>query len=241
MGCVIRNDGCSLLSLYYKDIEYVNVAIALESDVPSVQGPWEGRYEVGLRSPSYVSIEDFADGTVAKVLRDFCDNKVTKSLCDSNESSIWGQVIGRDDHPTLSGVIGYPLVLHTFDDNVIDSVYNDEKSDLLTPKRKGYTFTGWFANEACANGTSKEACTAVTKIPSGTTGEQHFYARWSKNPPLADGCYEIASADQLYAYATLVNAGETTACGRLADDIKVNDHVLKDGVLNGDGSNFIFQ
>lgn len=131
------------------------------------------------------------------------------------------------------------MVLHTFDDNVIDSVYNDEKSDLLTPKRKGYTFTGWFANEACANGTSKEACTAVTKIPSGTTGEQHFYARWSMNPPLADGCYEIASADQLYAYATLVNAGETTACGRLADDIKVNDHVLKDGVLNGDGSNFI--
>lgn len=191
MGCVIRNDGCSLLSLYYKDIEYVNVAIALESDVPSVQGPWEGRYEVGLRSPSYVSIEDFADGTVAKVLRDFCDNKVTKSLCDSNESSIWGQVIGRDDHPTLSGVIGYPLVLHTFDDNVIDSVYNDEKSDLLTPKRKGYTFTGWFANEACANGTSKEACTAVTKIPSGTTGEQHFYARWSKNPPLADGCTKL--------------------------------------------------
>lgn len=238
MGCVIWNDSCRLLSLYYKDIEYVNVAIALESDVPSVQGPWEGRYEVGLSSPSYVSIEDFADGTVAKVLRDFCDKK-TKSLCESNESSIWGQVIGRDNHPTLSGVIGYPLVLHTFDDNVIDSVYNDEKSDLLTPKRKGYTFTGWFANEACANGTSKEACIAVTKIPSGTTGEQHFYARWSMNPPLADGCYEIASADQLYAYATLVNAGETTACGRLADDIKVNDHVLKDGVLNDDGSNFI--
>ncbi|WP_407441297.1 hypothetical protein [Fibrobacter sp.] len=224
-------------SIIYDEGEYANVAVYDARFVPS--GSWNGDYVVGRPMPSYVSIEDFADGTVAKMLRDFCDNKGTKSLCDSNESYIWGQAIGRDDHPTLSGVIGYPLVLHTFDDNVIDSVYNDEKSDLLTPKRKGYTFTGWFANEACANGTSKEACTAVTKIPSGTTGEQHFYARWSMNPPLADGCYEIASADQLYAYATLVNAGETTACGRLTDDIKVNDNVLKDGALNGDGRNFI--
>ncbi len=222
--------------IYFDEGEFVNVAVYDARFVSS--GSWKGNYIV-YREPSRVSIEDFADGTVAKVLRDFCDNERTKSLCDSNESYIWGQAIGRDDHPTLSGVIGYPLVLHTFDDNVIDSVYNDEKSDLLTPKRKGYTFTGWFANEACANGTSKEACTAVTKIPSGTTGEQHFYARWSMNPPLADGCYEIANADQLYSFAALVNTGETNACGRLTDDIKVNDHVLKDGALNGDGRNFI--
>ena len=54
-----------------------------------------------------------------------------------------------------------------------------------------------------------------------------------------DNCYMIGSAAELYGFAKMVNEGDGNyVCGKLTQDIKVNDNVLKDGALNGDGSSF---
>lgn len=52
-----------------------------------------------------------------------------------------------------------------------------------------------------------------------------------------DGAYMIKSVSDLYDFAYVVNdLGETSAVGILCNDITVNENVLKDGALNGDGS-----
>jgi len=45
------------------------------------------------------------------------------------------------------------------------------------------------------------------------------------------GLHLISTADQLYAFAAKVNAGQTTLCAKLTDDIVVNDSVID---INGD-------
>ncbi len=54
-----------------------------------------------------------------------------------------------------------------------------------------------------------------------------------------DDYYDIGTADELYAFAQIVNNGNNTINGELTADITVNQNVLtEDGELNGDGSNF---
>ena len=54
-----------------------------------------------------------------------------------------------------------------------------------------------------------------------------------------NGLYEIGTAAELYAFANLVNAGNTSVSVELTADITLNENVLKeDGTLNGDGTNF---
>ncbi len=54
-----------------------------------------------------------------------------------------------------------------------------------------------------------------------------------------NGLYEIGTAAELYAFANLVNAGNTSVNVELTADITLNENVLKeDGTLNGDGTNF---
>jgi len=49
--------------------------------------------------------------------------------------------------------------------------------------------------------------------------------------------FEISNADELYAFAEQVNAGNTTLNGKLTADIVINKNVLTDsGALNGSGS-----
>ena len=49
-----------------------------------------------------------------------------------------------------------------------------------------------------------------------------------------DGAYEIATADELYAFAAAVNGGNVSINGELTSDITVNSNVLNDdGSLNG--------
>ena len=50
--------------------------------------------------------------------------------------------------------------------------------------------------------------------------------------------YEIKNAGQLYWFAEQVKRYSRTINGILLNDITVNENVLKDGKLNGDGSNF---
>ncbi len=46
--------------------------------------------------------------------------------------------------------------------------------NLPTPTKDGYTFTGWFDNEALTGD-------AVTQITKGTTGDKEFWAKWTIN------------------------------------------------------------
>ena len=48
---------------------------------------------------------------------------------------------------------------------------------LVAPTREGYTFAGWFDNEACEG-------TAVTSITAGSTGDKEFWAKWTANTPV---------------------------------------------------------
>ncbi len=55
----------------------------------------------------------------------------------------------------------------------------------------------------------------------------------------SDGYYDIGTADELYAFAAMVNGGNNAINGELTANITVNENVLtEDGELNGDGSNF---
>ena len=58
-------------------------------------------------------------------------------------------------------------------------------------------------------------------------------------PYLVEGVYQISNKEELYAFALLVNNGETSANAVLTADITVNTGVLKsDGTLNNNGSGF---
>ena len=50
--------------------------------------------------------------------------------------------------------------------------------------------------------------------------------------------YEISNAGQLYWFAALVNGGQQHVNAIVTQDITVNENVLVDNALNGDGSNF---
>lgn len=47
----------------------------------------------------------------------------------------------------------------------------DDDYDLPTPTRNGYTFIGWFSDAECTQG-------PITILPSGSTGDKTFYAKW---------------------------------------------------------------
>lgn len=47
-----------------------------------------------------------------------------------------------------------------------------------------------------------------------------------------DQCYHISNKAELFGFAALVNAGERTICGKLDDNIVVNENVIKDGSFN---------
>ena len=54
----------------------------------------------------------------------------------------------------------------------------------------------------------------------------------------ANDYYQISEAAELYWFADKVNGGSTSIKGMLTADIVVNENVLVDGALNGDGSGF---
>lgn len=61
---------------------------------------------------------------------------------------------------------------------MIQVAYDVESGDIALPAssllvREGYTFKGWFDNEALEG-------EAVTLIPAGSTGDRHFFAAWEK-------------------------------------------------------------
>lgn len=190
---------------------------------------------------SPATLEEFENGTIAAELHNYKKNGV--------DGSVWGQNVGTDPIPTLSGTIkGYAptiskLVLHTFEGDTVEYVdYYVEGHKIYPPKpeRDGYLFAGWYDNE-------KREGDAILAINTKDSGDINLYAKWFelKTPKLVDGCFEIGTAEELYQFAYYVNDTTRTnlkepLCAKLTADIDVNKNVLASTeALNEDASNFI--
>lgn len=102
--------------------------------------------------------------------------------------------------------------------------------------RDSCIFAGWYDNEELSG-------KPVTEITTDETGDKTYYAAWfkMKMPELdeADACYAISDAAELYGFAAFVGAKHNMSrtvnhniCGKLTQDIVINEGVLKDGVLD---------
>ena len=184
---------------------------------------------------------DFANGTIAAELHNYKK--------DGIDGSVWGQVVGTDPFPTLSGKItGYTpkifaLNLVTYEGDTakyIDHFVQGHKVFPPKPVRDGYLFAGWFNN-------NKFDGDAVLSIGVKDTSDVTLYAKWIENKSLAPKgeCFEIATAEDLYHFAHYVN--DTTRenikddiCAKLTADIVINKNVLTDPeTLNEDAISFI--
>ena len=118
----------------------------------------------------------------------------------------------------------------TIDSGLVET-YTETVGAMLPKKvsRSGYVFAGWYEN-------SDFTGNRVKAIGKTENGDKTFYAKWyqiKKPAKVADGCYLIATAQELYGFASIVNGTdgytkERDACANLAGDIYVNQNVLKD-------------
>ena len=91
----------------------------------------------------------------------------------------------------------------------------------------GSVFVAWYTDAGFEGKPVKE-------ILATDEGDKTFYAKWfeAKTPSKdTDGCFAIGSAAELYGYAAAVKS-KTNSCGKLTDDIVINEGVLKDGELD---------
>ena len=168
--------------------------------------------------------EEFANGVVATILH------------NAQYGDIWGQNVGTDPHPVLTGKITNvsenlklsKVTFHTYDGDT--TTYATQYVvgyglDFPTPERTGYRFDGWYAKADYSGN-------PLTRISDKETGDVDVYAKWLKYLDAKDGCYQIANADDLFVFAVMVDESDAdVSCAKLTKDIVVNEHVL-----NGDES-----
>ncbi len=102
--------------------------------------------------------------------------------CDEDGSSISvirkGSVGDRVLSAVWSDSIPYTIKLHQNNGNGILTInYNINSETVVLPTDliySGYTFVGWYADEACEG-------TAVTEVASGSTGDRVYYAKWTRD------------------------------------------------------------
>lgn len=185
-----------------------------------------------VETSSTFNIRSKATGTDSlRTAEDFASGLIALALRNSPDGNVWGQNVGTDSHPTLTGNFsGYSgntkiskLTLNTYEGDTVK--YSDKYIEgfglkLPTPARKGFIFAGWFDNEK-AEGISKK------NISAQETGDITLFASWWGKPSFKNGCYEIGSEGDLYAFAAIVNGTdgmekEQNACGKLTQDIVLN-------------------
>lgn len=170
------------------------------------------------------SASDFSDGTVLNLLKEGENGFVWQSgspnptlLINSHKADLvyLGDGVARGLIYFIEG-FGYAKSLPT--------IYLD-----------GSPILGWYENQSFTG-------TKYTEIPADVKRDLQLYPKLYKP---VDDCYEISDADELYAYASIVNgtlaeerAAEPTACGKLTADIVVNQNVLgtDNANVNADGS-----
>ena len=116
----------------------------------------------------------------------------------------------------------------------VDSYTETEGAVLPTEMyRDSSIFAGWYDNAELSG-------KPVAAITPDDTGDKAYYAAWFKiaMPALdkTDDCYQISDAAELYGFAAYVsgthrmyyNVKMPSVCGKLTQDIVVNEHVLND-------------
>lgn len=167
-----------------------------------------------------------------KTQAEFENGSVAQILHYGKNGEIWGQKIGEDKHPVLSGSIeGFSdslkisnVKFHTFegDTTTFQEKYVEGFETLLpTPKHPNKNFIDWYK-------TSLFTGEPVKSISKTDTGDLNFYAKWYSYPEPKDGCYELASVNDLIFFASIVNGTSKFpqnigACGKLIADIKWNE------------------
>ena len=190
-------------------------------------------FSVGNASSHNVKTsEAFANGVVATILH------------NAQYGDIWGQNVGADPYPVLTGKITNvsespklsKVTFHTYDGDTTTYATHYVVGyglDFPTIERAGYRFDGWYAK-------SDYTGNALTRISEKETGDVDVYAKWLKYLEAKDGCYEIANADELFVFAVMVDESDADiSCAKLTKDIVVNEHVLnEDESLNKNGGPF---
>lgn len=190
-----------------------------------------------------VSVESFKDGSVAGLLHNY-------TVDENNIGSVWGQKNEENSYPELNVNLdkvapSQTVALHSFGKTTPYTFYESISKKIPTYAQDGYLFLGWYADERYSG-------VPLTEFPDGV---EHVYAKWFKvtKPEFVNGCYEIATAADLYGFAAIVNGtsyfdGNTVVkndavpnvCGKLANNIVVNRGVLNaDGSLGADSARFI--
>lgn len=150
----------------------------------------------------------------------------------------WGQKkTGDGNFPDFSGSVKAsvgvnPITWNTFegDTNRYPANYVEGVGLWLPVEvyRKGYLLDGWYT---VASPTDKDS--KIERIAADETGAKKFYAKWwqIKEPPRDGSCYLISNVGELYSFAAIVNGTDgmkrdSSACGKLTQDIVVNEQVL---------------
>lgn len=123
----------------------------------------------GNKEPAGLSatVDQFKNGSVAEVLR------------DGENGSVWGQNVGMDAYPNLSGELKnslaqrYAVSFHTFEGDTagyFDSYVSGFKKILPTVVKENATFMGWYDN-------AQYEGNVVTQIDSAAKGDKEFWAK----------------------------------------------------------------
>lgn len=184
----------------------------------------------------------FKSGSLGKKLHAFRAEDV--------DGSVWGQDVGKDDYPVLTGTIKNAkedvfrkLSFVTFegDTTAYPTQYQEGfPAEIPEIVNSGYVYA-WYDNPEF---TGKK----YHEIPASTKGDLTLYARLLKiTPPAKDGeCYSISNAEELYSFAAIVNGSsgmtkDSLACAKLTDDIVLNKSVLgMNGTVNFSDTSFFF-
>lgn len=199
--------------LYTRNEEYGSYAVIR----------WDNFFYPDTISSYYAGdpLEEFADGTIA-----------TRLHYANDDGEIWGQNVGVDPLPIFSGkVVGYTgssvniskLTVVSFDGDTTSYpeyyIEGETRPFKYVPaQRDGYVFSGWFYN-------TDGAGHPVDSISYRLTGDLTIYGKWWKIPEPKGDCYEIATMDNLFGFAAIVNGApgakkDSLACGKLVADVK---------------------
>lgn len=199
--------------LYTRNEEYGSYAVIR----------WDNFFYPDTISSYYAGdpLEEFADGTIA-----------TRLHYANDDGEIWGQNVGVDPLPIFSGkVVGYTgssvniskLTVVSFDGDTTSYpeyyIEGETRPFKYVPaQRDGYVFSGWFYN-------TDGAGHPVDSISYRLTGDLTIYGKWWKIPEPKGDCYEIATMDDLFGFAAIVNGApgakkDSLACGKLVADVK---------------------
>ena len=118
--------------------------------------------------------EDYASGKVAWLLNQWQGNAEVNG-------KVWA--VGKDGYPVLNGKSDNIVVKLTFDTNtgkeeeepiICYGNVGNALPNVTLPEITGYTFAGWYDNEALSGD-------PVTEISAEATGEKTYYAKWTAN------------------------------------------------------------